>query len=179
MHSSVQYMMVKMMVHNRNAERVDFNMMMIFFWYIVNVDVFSYQTITCSSLLDNNDVVNLCFFMWRESWTADWGRASEMPTVNCLEMPTVNCFLLLVTSIAIYVLWQGIWYGTRWQIGLLQNILFYSSITKLMQKILSKPFLVLLQKNICFLTKVRPLHPRPCHTFTTIPYCIDTKSHGR
>ena len=63
MHSSVQYMMVKMMVHNRNAERVDFSMMMIFFEHIVNVDVFSYQTITCSSLLDNDDVVNLCFFM--------------------------------------------------------------------------------------------------------------------
>ena len=95
MHSSVQYMMVKMMVHNRNAERVDFDMMMIFF-NILWMWMFSHIK---PLLLDNNDVVNLCFFMWRESWTADWGRASEMPTVNC--------FLLLVTSIAISVLWQG------------------------------------------------------------------------
>ena len=117
MHSSVQYMMVKMMVHNRNAERVDFSMMMIFFEHIVNVDVFSYQTITCSSLLVNNDVVNLCFFMWRESWTADWGRASEMPTVNC--------FLLLVTSIAISVLWQRFWHKVTNRFVAKHSVLFF------------------------------------------------------
>ena len=63
MHSLVQYMMVKAMVRDRNAERVDYNMMII---SLLNInceylDVFSHQTITCCSLLDDEDFVDLCF----------------------------------------------------------------------------------------------------------------------
>ena len=100
MHSLVQYMMVKAMVRDRNAERVDYNMMII---SLLNInceylDVFSHQTITCCSLLDNNDVFDLYFFMWQESWTAEWGRASHVNS-QLLSVHSCNlqCHICLMT----------------------------------------------------------------------------------
>ena len=166
------------MVRNSNAQWVvDYNMMIIS--WIVNVDffqsqpiseyihiwiandadvdVFSYQTITCCSLLYTNAVIDL-FHVTRE--------------LDCGVMASdVNSQLFSCIVSTISVLWQGFWDKVTNQFVAKHFILFFFHETD--EDIFCQS---LLHKVICSLTKLVPFH---FHIRCTFPSMYDHIISGR
>ena len=140
------------------------------------MDVFSYQTITCSSLLDNNNVVYLCFFMWRESWTAEWGRASHVNSQllsvhSCNLQCLMTRFLVQCDKSLCCWIFCLILLPQNWCKKVCQNIIksFYKKIIAMLcnscklrpQKKSELSFFLGLVQILCNLVR------RPCHMLTT------------
>ena len=81
---------------------------------------------------------------------------------------------IVVTSIS--VLWHG--FGTRWQIICCQFFYFAIFPKKLMKKNITSVIKISFTKQIiCFLAKLRPLHPHMWYLFGRLLICPSTCKH--